>query len=170
MHSESNSVILHSMRSEASTDLPAGIQKNWRIGIVHSSFYKEEIEALVAGAVTLLQEAGIEEGNISLYPAPGSFEIPLLGAALAEAKKVDALIGIGIIVEGETHHARLLAEQVAHGIMDVQLQYRLPFAFEVLYVESLDQARVRSEGEANKGREAARAVLHSLAELKRIRG
>lgn len=156
------------MKEAHLSDLPTGIDKQWRIAIVHSSFYREEIDALVKGAVDVLMEAGIPATNISLHPAPGSFEIPLLGAALAEAKQVDALIGIGIIIEGETHHARLLAEQVARGIMDVQLQYRLPFAFEVLYVSSLDQARERSTGETNKGREAARAVLHSLAQLRRI--
>ena len=78
---------------------------------------------------------------------------------------IGALIGLGIIIEGETHHARLLAEQAARGIMDVQLQYGIPFAFEILYVDSLSLARERLD----KGREAAYAVPHSLEELKRIR-
>lgn len=156
------------MRTILSHDLPHIIDPSWCIGIVHSSFYREEIDALVDGAVTLLVEAGVPREHISLHPAPGSFEIPLLGAALAQAQKVDALIGIGIIVEGETHHAALLAKQVARGMMEVQLTYRIPFAFEVLYVKTLAQARERSLGAMNKGREAARAVLHSLAELKRI--
>lgn len=156
------------MRKTASRDLPSGISKRWRIGIVRSSYYKEEIDALAAGAAEVLIEAGIPAKNITMHPAPGSFEIPLIGAALAAAKKVDALIGLGIIVEGETHHAALLAEQAARGIMDVQTEYRVPFAFEVLYVKHLADAQARAQGEGNKGREAARAVLHSLAELERI--
>ncbi len=157
------------MHLSSGTDLPSGIDKSWRIALIHSTYYKEEIDALVAGAIEALTEAGIPRTNISLHAAAGSFEIPLLGAALAKEKKADAMIGLGIIVEGETQHARLLAEQTARGIMDVQVQSGIPFAFEVLYVGSLKQAQARTQGEGNKGREAARAVLHSLSELKRIR-
>lgn len=137
---------------------------NKRIAIVHSTYYKEEMEALVRSGVDALKVAGVPKENISLYPAPGSFEIPLIGAVLAEHRKVDALIGLGIIVEGETHHARLLAENVARGIMDVQIRYRIPFAFEVLYVDSMEFARQR----LGKGKEAAGAVLSSLAQIERI--
>lgn len=157
------------MRKAMFPVFPAAIDPSWRIGIIASSYYKEEIDALAASATETLMTAGIAKKNIERFDAPGSFEIPLIGSALAEAKNIDALIGFGIIVEGETQHARLLAEQVARGIMDVQLKFGLPFAFEVLYVDSLDQARERTTGERNKGIEAAHAVLHSLAELKRIR-
>jgi len=141
----------------------------WRIGIVYSSFYKEEMEALVSGAEQAFLESGIKPEYVLRYEAPGSFEVPLLGAALAEAKKVDALVGLGIIVEGETFHAQLLANEAARGIMDVQLRYRIPFAFEILYVKHLKDAQARTKGDANKGREAAYAVLHSLHTLNRIR-
>jgi 6,7-dimethyl-8-ribityllumazine synthase len=156
------------MRKTSATSLPNVIDPSWHIGIVASSYYKEEIDALVAGAKEILSEAGIPESNIRLYSAPGSFELPLIGSAAAAADEVDALIAFGIIVEGETHHARLLAEQTARGIMDVQLTFGIPFAFEVLYVNDLAQARERTKGEGNKGREAALAVLHSLAQLAEI--
>lgn len=136
----------------------------WRIGIVASSFYKEEMDQLIDGAGEALAAAGVPRENISVHHAPGSFEVPLIGRALAAKGTVDALIGLGIVVEGETHHARLLAEQSARGIMDVQVRYGLPFAFEILYVKTIEQARERLQ----KGEEAAYAVLHSLVELKRL--
>ena len=132
----------------------------WRVGIVYSSFYKEEIEIMLSGATKALKAVGMQESNITHYPVPGSFEIPLVGAALAKQQSVDALIGLGIIVEGETHHARLIAENVARGIMDVQTQYAIPFANEVLYMDSLELARQR----LHKGEEAALSVLHLLAQ------
>ena len=55
----------------------------WRIGIVHSAFYPEEVGGLIEGAMSVLREAGIPEENITLHSAPGCFEIPLIGAALA---------------------------------------------------------------------------------------
>ena len=124
------------------------------------------MEQLIGSARKTLEAAGIPAHNISVHRAAGSFEVPLIGQELADTGSVDALIGLGIIVEGETHHAALLAEQATRGMMDVQLEYGIPFAFEILYVDDIAQAQER----VNKGEEAAYAVLHSLAELKRIRG
>ncbi len=156
------------MKKEMTLTFPTHIDPNWRIGIVASSYYKEEIDGLIDGATKTLIEAGIGATNIIVHQAPGSFEIPLIGAALAEAEKVDALIGFGIIVEGKTHHARLLAEAATTGIMETQLTYNIPFAFEVLYVNDLTDATERSIGPSNKGIEAALAVLHTLATLHAI--
>ncbi|MDD4628062.1 MAG: 6,7-dimethyl-8-ribityllumazine synthase [Candidatus Peribacteraceae bacterium] len=149
--------------------LPALVSSSWRIGIVHSLFHGEIVDRLAAAAERTLKEAGISASNIRRYPVAGSFEIPLIGSALLEAKEVDALIGLGVIVEGETHHAHLLAESVAHGIMDVQIKFGAPFAFEVLHVDALAQAEARAGATGNKGEEAARAVITSLAQLARFR-
>lgn len=156
-------------KSRATPGMPLDINPRWTIGIVASSFYEEEVDVLVEGAKKVLSEAGIAPENVSVHEAAGSFEIPLIGRALAEARQVDALIGLGIIVQGETHHAQLLAEQTARGIMDVQLRFGIPFAFEVLFVKDLRLAVERATGGQNKGKEAARAVLHSLAKLQSIR-
>lgn len=150
--------------------LSQDIDPSWRIGIVAASFYPEETAALVAGAREALIGAGIPPEQVTEHAAAGSFEVPLIGSVLAQSGLVDALIGIGIIVEGETHHARLLAEAAARGIMDVQIGTGIPFAFEILYVNDLAQARERATGEGNKGQEAAYAVLHSLSEIKRVQG
>jgi len=119
---------------------------------------------MVASATEALIAAGIAPENILEHTVAGSFEVPLVGAALARVRRVDALIGLGVIVQGETRHADHLAREVAHGIMRVQLEYHIPFAFEVLQVDTIEQARARAE----KGREAAAAVLHSLAQLTRL--
>ena len=157
------------MQTNPIQKFPAKINPAWRIGIVHAEWHAEEVKGLLEGAQATLLTAGISASHISLHPAAGSFEIPLIGNALATEKKVDALIGFGIIVEGETHHAQLLVRAVAQGIMDVQLKHGIPFAFEVLYVQDIEQARARSHPKDGKGAEAAYAALHSLAELHRIR-
>jgi 6,7-dimethyl-8-ribityllumazine synthase len=149
--------------------LPKNIDPSWRIAIVHSSYYEEEMTALVKNARDTLRDAGVSDANIAVHPVAGSFEIPLVGAALARAKVVDGLIGIGIVVQGETHHAELIAANAARGMMDVQVQYGVPFAFEILYVQSLEDAQKRAEGEGNKGAEAARSVLHSLDLLRGLK-
>lgn len=157
------------MQQVRESSIPVPTDPSWRIAIIHSSFYPEEVGKLVAGAKQVLLEAGIPFGNIADYPVPGSFEIPLLGSVIAWGKKADALIGLGIIVEGETNHAELIARETVRGVMDVQLSCGVPFAFEVLYVKNLAQAKVRASGSLNRGGEAARSVLHSLAQIAKVR-
>ncbi|MDD5041880.1 MAG: 6,7-dimethyl-8-ribityllumazine synthase [Candidatus Peribacteraceae bacterium] len=149
------------MQTDQHFPLPARISSGWRIGIVHSLYYPDIVSKLVAGAQAVFKEAGLAPGNVRTYAAPGSFEIPLIGAALIASKEVDALIALGVIVEGETHHAALIAGEAARAIMDLQVRHRLPFAFEILYVREPEQARART----NRGAEAARAVLHALAQI-----
>ena len=99
----------------------------------------------------------------------GSFEIPLLCDQLIMSKGVDAVIALGVIVQGDTHHARLIAEQAAAGIMQIQLEHGCPIAFEVLYVDDIKDAIKRSTGNNGKGVVAARIVLKTLATLKDLR-
>lgn len=150
--------------TEITEQIVESLRPAWRVGIVYSSYYTEEIAVLLRGAIETLTTFGMKRENISEHPVSGAFEIPLIGAKLASTHSVDALIGLGIIVEGETHHARLVAENTARGMMDIQVQHGIPFANEVLYTNTLELAKQRLD----KGHEAAMAALHSLAQLKEL--
>lgn len=156
------------MKGLTPADLPPNINPSWKIGIVASTYHKELIDKLVEGARALLVSAGIAPDNIEVFHAPGSFEIPLIGEVLAAKGTYDALMGFGVILQGETRHADLLADAVTKAMMDIQIRHRIPFAFEVLHVHTIDQAIERTEDKNNKGAEAARAVLHTLSELSHI--
>ena len=156
------------MKPDQDFNLPEYTSPAWRVGIVYSTYYEELTKSLVQGAKEVLRSTEIVDANITEYPVLGSFEIPLIGAVLAHDKRVDALIGFGIIVDGETRHGEHIASAVVDGMMDVQVQERVPFAYEVLHVHTLAQAQERCSGNMNKGKEAAAAVIHSLAQLKGI--
>lgn len=150
----------------SSIELSEKVDPSWKIGIVHSSFYKEDVEVMYRTAQECLAEMGVPAENIALYPVSGSFEIPLLGATLAQKGLVDGLIGFGIVVQGETGHADMVAKEAARGMMDVQIRYQIPFVCEVLHVSSLEEAQQRC---VNKGKSAALTVSHSLAQLALLR-
>lgn len=128
----------------------------YRIGIIYSDFYTEQMKIMRTYAKDALRGHTISEYDVS-----GAFEIPLIGSALLQKGNVDALIALGIIVEGQTHHARQIADATTHGIMDLQMQYQTPFVHEVLYVDSMEQAEQR----LHKGKTAAECALNSLAKL-----
>lgn len=154
------------MKGHHPTTIPSNVRAEWKIAIVASMWHRDILHPMIERAVSTCVEAGVHPDNVKVYDAPGSFEVPLIGAALIE--KVDALMGFGIVLQGETMHAQNIMQSTTQALMDLQVQYKKPFAFEILHVHTLDQARARAEGEHNKGFEAARAVLHSLATLQSI--
>ncbi len=151
------------MKRSTRDDRFPSVNPAWRIAIIRSAWYPHCVEALTEDARKALVEAGIEPEQITVLEAPGSFELPLLAKRAIEHHSVVGVIAFGVIVEGETHHAALIAHAAARGIMDVQLQMNTPIAFEVLYVDDLKLAEARSIGKGGKGREAAVSLLKSLA-------
>lgn len=141
----------------------------WKIAIIRSVWYPELTGALRDGAMATLLKAGALQENILTIDAPGSFELPLLSKHAIEKQKVDGVIAFGIVVQGATHHGRLVAEQAAEGIMRVQLTTNIPITFEVMFVDALDDARSRSIGPEGKGPLAAATLLSCLAKLRKIR-
>lgn len=154
------------MKKTMPLQLPATVDPSWKIGIIAAQWHRDILEPMIAGAKKTLIDAGISAANVTVYEAAGSFEIPLIGSKHIE--HVDALIGLGIVLQGETHHAEAIVDTAAQAMMDLQIKHGKPFAFEILHVHNLDQARERAHGDHNKGFEAARAVLWSLSALQKI--
>lgn len=156
-----------SMRIESTHPAPRALQhpESLRIAIVRSSRHPALLEALEQGARAVLQSAGIPDAQISVHAVPGSFEIPLACEMLAERKEAQGIVALGVIVEGETHHAGEIARACTDGLMQVQLATGVPIAHGVLFVQSLAQADARCRGERNRGSEAAEALLAMLSFL-----
>ena len=158
----------HSMSGTVS--LPqAKTDPSWKIAIVRSSWHPECTDAMHQDATKELRRLGIPAKNISDIVVPGSFEIPLACQEAIIGKNADGVIALGVIVQGQTHHARLIAEQAAAGIMQVQLMTATPIMFEILFVDRLADARKRAIGKSGKGALAARTLITTLAKLKQLR-
>jgi 6,7-dimethyl-8-ribityllumazine synthase len=136
--------------------------------IVASKFNQSYVQALVDNAHNELN-ALEPDVQIVLVWTPGSFEIPLFVQATADLNRFQAIIALGLILEGETDHARLIAEAVTRSLLDLSLKYKLPVIHGVLLVKDEAQAKARCmETEHNRGIEAARAAFlaaHKLPEI-----
>ena len=144
-------------------------QPDWKIAIVRSLWHGELTSALSADAEAALIKAGMKEDNIIFVEAPGSFEVPLLAQEAIENMQVHGVIALGVIIQGETHHARILAETTATGLMDLQLRTGVPVTFDILYVNTMEDARKRCSGAGGKGALAAHTLLTTLAKLSKLR-
>jgi 6,7-dimethyl-8-ribityllumazine synthase len=155
--------------STALPQRPAPLAVQRRFAIVASSYNAEFVDGLIAGAQNEL--AVIAPGSpVSIHRVPGSFEIPLGVQTVGESGKTDAILAFGLLWEGETSHADLIATAVTKALLDISLRLRLPVLHEVIVAQTEDQARERCLGEKiNRGVEAARAAVRMLQALDSIR-
>ncbi len=155
--------------SNAMPSRPRQFQHRRAVAIVASQYNTEFVEGLSAHAQRELAVL-LPDSSTQQFLAPGAFEIPLIVQEIAERGAFVAIIALGVIIKGETQHARLIAEAVTHSLLDLSLRHRVPIVHEVLLVENEAQARARCLDEAsNRGTEAARIavrMIQSLAELK----
>ena len=139
------------------------------IALVASEFNPEFTDALVFHARTEL-EAISPAVTIQTVRVPGAFEIPLAVELIAARCEVDAVIAFGVILEGETAHAMLLAESVTASLQQIGLRYYVPVLHGVLLMKNREQAEVRCQGEElNRGVEMARSAVATVQALKPLR-
>ena len=141
--------------------LPNGAGK--KIGIVVSKWNDSITNALLEGAVNTLLSAKVNREDIIINEVPGTFELPFGAQRILKVKKVDAVICLGCVIQGETRHFDFICDATANGIMRVSLDNELPVIFGVLTTDTLQQAIDRSGGQhGNKGVEAAATALQLL--------
>lgn len=149
------------------SDVKLAQSKNFeklKIGIVVSDWNDQITEALYSGAFQTLVKAGVSRENIERMNVPGSFELSLGGQWMAERDKIDAVICLGCVIQGDTKHFDFICDAVAHGITNVGLKYNKPVIFGVLTTNDMKQALDRAGGKhGNKGDEAAATALGMLA-------
>jgi 6,7-dimethyl-8-ribityllumazine synthase len=134
-----------------------------RVALCVARFYAELAEKLERGARGALEEAGIDE--IERFDVPGAFELPLIAKYAAESGRFAAVVCLGAVIRGQTDHYEYVCSAAAQGISRVQLETGTPCGFGVLTVDTMEQAldRVTGGGKRDTGRQAAEAVLASLA-------
>ncbi|NDP41623.1 MAG: 6,7-dimethyl-8-ribityllumazine synthase [Aromatoleum sp.] len=132
-----------------------------RVGVVVSRFNAAIGDALLAGALRGLADAGVADRDITVVTVPGALETPLALQRLAQTGGFDALVALGAVVRGETYHFETVANESAAGVSSVQLEFGIPVGNGILTTDTDEQARVRADV---KGFEAARAALE-LANL-----
>ena len=137
-----------------------------RVSIISSSWHLNICNDLVAGAKRALQAAGVTDVRTTYVP--GSFEIPL-AAQLAFEEGYDAVVALGLVLEGQTPHFDYVCQGVTKGVLDVSLKFSRPIGFGVLMCNTLEQAIARCgrpESTEDKGFDSAVAAI-KLLELKK---
>jgi len=143
--------------------------KGLKFGLVVSRFNEFITKKLLEGAQDALLRHGVNQEDIEIAWAPGSFEIPLIAKKLAQTKRYDAVICLSAVVRGGTPHFEYIAAEVSKGIAKVGLETGLPVIYGVITADTLEQAIERAGTKmGNKGFDAAVTAIEMANLLKGI--
>lgn len=142
----------------------------YHIGIVAAEWNPDVTNAMLQGAYDTLLKHHVCEENIMVERVPGTYELSSAAQMMLETGKLDAVICIGCVIQGETRHFDFICEAVSNGLTNVALQCRRPVIFSVLTTNTMEQALDRAGGKhGNKGIEGAVATLKMCALQKKLK-
>src|SRR5258708_39024280 len=119
--------------------------------IVASQFNLTYVQGLIDHVTAELRTLA-PGASTALTQVPGSFEIPVVVRELALQKRGDAIIAIGVILQGKTDHAENLSRSVTDALQRIAVTHGIPVINVVLSFDGEDQARERwLENEINRG-------------------
>ena len=111
-------------------------------------------------AIDCLVRHGVKEEDVTVAWVPGSNETPMAAQKMAMSKKFDAVVALGVVIQGATPHADLINGQVSRALMSIALESGVPVINGVVAAGNLEQAIERSGTKAgNKGWTAAQAAI-----------
>ncbi len=140
--------------------------KGFHVGIVAAEYNARYVNGMLKAATAYLEEQGAE---ITVVRVPGAFEIPVVAAHFSEDYSIDAVICLGLILEGVTAHADHIGKAVTDALVLLQLNHKKPVIHEVLVVKELKHAKVRCLSvDHNKGTEAAQTALKMCQVMHRL--
>ena len=138
----------------------------FRLGIAAARFNEELVNGLLERVMDGLRAAGVKSENVAIVRVPGSHEVPWATQRLAIGAQCDCVIGLGVLIAGNTSHHEMVGQSVSQALQHVALETGVPVINGVLVVNTPDQARERCVGSINRGAEFAAAAL-KMAALKR---
>lgn len=134
-----------------------------KVYVLATSWHPEIMEGLINGALHELVKANT--GEVILKRVPGAFELPL-AARYAIEQGADAVIALGVVIQGETPHFDYVCSAATQGLTSIQLSSGVPIGFGLLTVSNEAQALARAgleNSQEDKGAEAVQAALSMLS-------
>ena len=137
--------------------------KGIKIGIVCARFNDFLVSRLLSGAMDAIVRHGGDAADVAVAYVPGSYEIPFAVKKMADRKEYDAIVALGVVIQGDTPHASYINSEVAKGLAQIGLESGTPVTYGMITADNLEQAINRSGVKAgNKGVDAALAAIEMV--------
>ena len=130
-----------------------------RFAEVAARYNESFSDRLLSSVIDHLKEAGAKEDNLVIERVPGSHEVPAGLALLSNGREFDCLIGLGVVLQGDTSHHKLVGESAAFGLQNLALERGSPAINGIVVVNDTQQAEARVGSEIDRGEEFAVAAV-----------
>ncbi len=132
-----------------------------RVAIVASRYNEALTDALLRHTLDTLAVAGA--GKVRVVRVPGAYEIPTAAMALARLRKFDAIIALGVVMQGVTAHADHIGVACAINLQRISMETGVPVIHQVLSPPNARDAKARLRV---RGIEAANAAIEMALVMK----
>jgi len=132
-----------------------------QLGLVVAQYDKHGavIEAMHESARAAAEDADAD--IVETVTVPGAYDTPLAADRLARLEDIDAVAVLGVVVEGDTDHDKVITDAAAQGLTDVSLERDTPVTLGIIGPGmSTDEAQART----HKGGSAVTSAIE-LAKL-----
>ena len=143
--------------------------RDLRVAVVAASWHTRVMDGLLGGARRALAAHRVVDPTV--VRVPGSFELPVVAAALA-ARNHDAVVALGVVIRGGTPHFDYVCSAATDGLARVGLDTGAAVGFGLLTCDTEEQALDRAGlagSTEDKGYEATSAALATAVLLRDIR-
>jgi 6,7-dimethyl-8-ribityllumazine synthase len=140
-----------------------------RVAVLAASWHDTVMDGLLAGAHRALHDFKVTAPET--VRVPGSFELPVVAAALAR-ERYDAIVALGVVIRGGTPHFEYVCRAATEGLSRVALDTGVAVGFGLLTCDTEQQALDRAGlpgSQEDKGYEAAAAALVTARTLRDLR-
>ncbi len=138
----------------------ADVLERQRYAIVVADWNDEITYAMAQGAIDTFVKNGVPEENIDIIHVPGAVELTFGAARVMKEERVNAVIVIGCVIQGDTPHFDYVCQSVTQGVAMLNAQGKVPVVFSVLTTLNKQQALDRCGGKlGNKGIEGAYTAI-----------
>ena len=97
-----------------------------------------------------------------VFPVPGVNDMPIAIKKLLDEGKVDAVITLGAVIEGDTQHDEIVVQHAARKITDLSLEYNKPVT---LGISGPGMTRLEAHKRVEYGKRAVEAAVKLVKRL-----
>ncbi|MFI3291244.1 MAG: 6,7-dimethyl-8-ribityllumazine synthase [Opitutales bacterium] len=140
----------------------------YKFAVVASRYNESLVDALVADVNKVFAENSVDEANVKLVRVAGANELPVVASELAKNGDYDAIIALGVVIQGDTMHHETIASSTAFAFQEIAVKRRVPIINGVIVTPDLARAQARTIGSIARGVEFAEVAIdmaHTMENL-----
>ena len=132
-----------------------------QLGLVVAQYDKHGavLDEMTASARTAAADADAD--IVETLTVPGAYDAPLAADRLARREDVDAVAVLGVVIEGDTDHDKVITDAAAQGLTDVSLDRDTPVTLGII---GPGMSKDEAEARTHKGGTAVTSAIE-LANL-----